>query len=167
MYFGPADQVLFPLMVHSNAEAGEALTFRYYHAATGVTYQVEESIVFEKDMVHGDALEAVALHVDRSTGTEAVSVQNKIIRDVQSRMHAWPNPFTGNLNITFTIPEADDVRLEIYDIYGNLVERIASGIFGAGEHTITWNADNLSPGTLFIKLSAGDRQEYKRIMHVE
>ncbi|MDT8433030.1 MAG: M6 family metalloprotease domain-containing protein, partial [Bacteroidales bacterium] len=164
MYFGPADQVLFPLMVHSNAKAGEALTFRYYHAASGISYKVEESIEFEKDMVAGDALQAVELHADMSSGAEAVTIQDKNARDIAPSMHAWPNPFSGKVNIAFTVPEVREVRLEIYDIYGSLVEEVTRGIFGAGAHRVTWQSEDRAPGTYYMKFSAGDRQVYKRII---
>jgi M6 family metalloprotease-like protein len=167
MYFAPADQVLFPMIVHSNTETGEVITFRYYHAATGTTYLVEENIVFEKHMVLGDALEAMELQADMTSGVETVSIQDEDPMSLTTRLDAWPNPFSGQVNITFSVQENTFVRLEIYDIYGNLVELLTSNTYGAGDHDITWRPVDRAPGTWFMKLSTGDRHIYKRIIHVE
>lgn len=166
MFFGPADQVLFPLMIHSNTEEGEVVNFRYYHAVTGKTYEIEEDIAFESQMVLGDALETIALHADMVSGSDLTRIDEDFM---QSRTHlkAWPNPFSGQVHIRFTVPGQSQVSLEIYDIYGSLQEVLTRDSYAAGDHSITWQPAEKSAGTWFLKLSAGDRHIYKRIIHVE
>ena len=51
-----------------------------------------------------------------------------------------PNPFTSTTTIHFNIPNRSDVRVRIYDMDGKIVSTLADGMYGPGEHTVTWNA---------------------------
>ncbi len=51
-----------------------------------------------------------------------------------------PNPFNPSTTISFTLPEAAAVNLDIYDVSGHLVARLLDGErFGAGMHRVEWN----------------------------
>jgi hypothetical protein len=66
----------------------------------------------------------------------------------------YPNPFNAKTMINFALPTASDVKVQIYSITGQLVESI-SGQYEAGNHSITWDASNVSSGVYFYKVSAG------------
>ena len=53
---------------------------------------------------------------------------------------AYPNPFTDDLTIAFTVPTAQHVRIEIYDLQGARLATIADGKYPPGEHTAIWTA---------------------------
>ena len=67
----------------------------------------------------------------------------------------YPNPFNARTQIGVALPEASDVNVDIYSITGQLVETI-SGYYEAGNHSITWNASDVSSGIYFYKVTAGD-----------
>jgi hypothetical protein len=73
-----------------------------------------------------------------------------------------PNPFAPSTNISFYLPEAGAVRLEIFDAAGRLVHTPIDGRFlPAGLHTIEWGGANrggsrLSSGVYMYRLSAGE-----------
>lgn len=161
MYFEPSGEVVFPLMVHSNAPSGETLSFRYYQASSGKTYTVNEQVGFERNMLLGDALDALVLTVDMVSGIDEPSLA------FEPRLGAWPNPFSGSVTIDFILPVHQQTLLEVYDIYGNLVEVIAEGEYSSGAHEINWQPRENTPGTWFLKLSTGGCQLYKRIIYVE
>jgi len=56
----------------------------------------------------------------------------------------YPNPFNPWTRITFAIPEADDVRLEILNILGRQVDMLVDNYLPAGYHSIYW--DGLDSG---------------------
>jgi len=57
----------------------------------------------------------------------------------------YPNPFNPTTNIRFQLPEKSEITLKIYDMRGNLVDTPAlKTSFDAGEHDITWTAQNVS-----------------------
>jgi len=50
-----------------------------------------------------------------------------------------PNPFVGSTQIAFGLPQAQEVRLAIYDVSGRLVRELVSGEQVAGEHPVMWD----------------------------
>ena len=50
-----------------------------------------------------------------------------------------PNPFNPRTSIRFYLPERGSVELEVYDVSGALVRRLASGHFDSGSHTVDWD----------------------------
>lgn len=68
----------------------------------------------------------------------------------------FPNPFNPNTRISFSLPKAGEIKLEIYSALGQLLKTIAGGNFPAGEHTINFNAGNLASGVYFYMLTAGE-----------
>lgn len=50
-----------------------------------------------------------------------------------------PNPFNPETNIPFDLPEAAQVRLELYDMSGRLVRVLAEGEKPAGSHLLRWD----------------------------
>lgn len=67
----------------------------------------------------------------------------------------YPNPFNARTQISFALPEAGDVSIEIYSVTGQLVETI-SGNFEAGNHSVSWDASQVASGVYFYRLTAGD-----------
>jgi hypothetical protein len=67
----------------------------------------------------------------------------------------YPNPFNPVTTISYVLPKAMHVRLEIYDITGRLVETLVDSPELSGEHQVQWNARGMSSGVYFYKLSSG------------
>jgi hypothetical protein len=54
-------------------------------------------------------------------------------------MPASPNPFTGQTALSFSLPEAANVVLAVYNVNGQLVRTLESGQVSAGNHKVTWD----------------------------
>ncbi len=54
-------------------------------------------------------------------------------------MGSYPNPFNPAATIRFSLPEAGNVRLMVYDIMGREVIRLVDGSMDPGWQTIIWN----------------------------
>jgi len=61
----------------------------------------------------------------------------------------YPNPFNGETVFTFPIPDGAKVRLEIYNLRGQLVEALYPA---ANQQQITWEPGEISAGIYFVKL---------------
>lgn len=74
----------------------------------------------------------------------------------------YPNPFNPTTNIRFAIPQEGKVRLEVYDIQGQLVNSlIDSEVMNAGSYQVDWNGkDNtgtrVSSGIYFARLTTAN-----------
>jgi hypothetical protein len=51
----------------------------------------------------------------------------------------FPNPFTDQTTIQYSIVDAGDVELKVFDITGREVTTLASGFLDAGEFTAVWD----------------------------
>jgi hypothetical protein len=75
----------------------------------------------------------------------------------------YPNPFNAKTSITYQVPKASDVKLEVYNLTGQKVATLVNGIQTAGRHVVTWDASEAASGIYFYKLSAGDHTSMKRM----
>ena len=66
----------------------------------------------------------------------------------------YPNPFNPSTTIEYSLNATSKVKLEIYDLLGRLVERIADKAESASTKRVVWNAKNLSGGVYIIKMEA-------------
>ncbi|MEM1054456.1 MAG: T9SS type A sorting domain-containing protein [Bacteroidota bacterium] len=66
-----------------------------------------------------------------------------------------PNPLRASTTLSFRVPEAQHVRLEVLDALGRLVATPASRAFAGGSHTVSWDAGRLRSGVYTVRLSAG------------
>lgn len=67
---------------------------------------------------------------------------------------AWPNPSSGATQIYTLLPQASDVRIEIYSNTGILITSQDLGMQASGDFTYTWNAD-VPAGIYFCKVIGG------------
>ena len=75
-----------------------------------------------------------------------------------------PNPFNLSTSIKFSIPEAMDVNLAVYDLLGRQVEVLIQEKMSAGTHHVIFNAKDLSSGIFFVRLTAGELTILRRMV---
>ena len=68
----------------------------------------------------------------------------------------YPNPFNATTVLSYQLPVASHVRLNVYDMAGRLVETLVDGRRSAGVHELTWDASDLPSGVYFAMLQAAD-----------
>jgi hypothetical protein len=77
----------------------------------------------------------------------------------------YPNPFNPSTTIKFRVPETSKISLRVYNILGQLVTTLVDNqVVGVGEHTVNWDASNLSSGIYFYELRADNRVQTKKMM---
>ncbi|MCP4583727.1 MAG: T9SS type A sorting domain-containing protein [candidate division Zixibacteria bacterium] len=75
----------------------------------------------------------------------------------------YPNPFNAITSIRYYLPVKSNVAVDIFDLLGQKVVSIIAGEQGAGEHSLTWNANDQPSGIYFYRIQAGDNTEIKAI----
>lgn len=78
----------------------------------------------------------------------------------------YPNPFNPVTTIQFSLPQSSDVRLEIYNSTGQLVEVLVDGRRAAGTHALSWDAGRRASGTYFYRLLTPGFQETRKMVLV-
>ena len=64
----------------------------------------------------------------------------------------YPNPFNPSTTLAFTLPEAQHVRLSVFDMQGRQITELLNQQMGAGRHTVQFDATNLSSGTYMYRV---------------
>ena len=71
------------------------------------------------------------------------------------RLATYPNPFNSDLSIQYDLPERGSVELAIYNLLGERVELLVSGMKEAGSHTAYWRP-NVTSGIYFVRMTPLD-----------
>jgi hypothetical protein len=83
----------------------------------------------------------------------AVSVEDDLNNMTYNLRQNYPNPFNPSTTISFSMPEAANVKLTIINMLGQVVAELINGSLSAGEHSFNFNAGNLPSGTYFYRLA--------------
>lgn len=68
----------------------------------------------------------------------------------------FPNPFNSQTTISFQLPEKMHVTLKVYDLLGREVALLFEGLLPEGEHSVQFDAQDLTGGVYFYRLEAGE-----------
>lgn len=98
----------------------------------------------------------------RPEPTEAVRVTGTV-----AFRNIYPNPFTARTNVQLYMPRAGQVSVKVYNVAGALVETLADGEYGAGEHSIAFAAKQLPAGTYFVRAVAGGQKVARAVVLIK
>ncbi len=79
----------------------------------------------------------------------------------------YPNPFNPSTTIGFSLPNRSSATLEIYNILGQSVERLHTGVLPAGDHKFSWDASRYPSGVYFYRLKSSLGVLTKRMILVK
>ena len=64
----------------------------------------------------------------------------------------YPNPFNPSTVISFSLPQASDVRLDVFNLLGQQVALLVNERVQSGTHSVKFDAGNLSSGIYIYRL---------------
>lgn len=76
----------------------------------------------------------------------------------------YPNPFNPETTIEYTLPIAVQVKIEVYNLLGQVIEVLVDAEQEAGYHSVQWDASDLASGVYFYRLTAGNFTDSKRMV---
>ncbi|MEM6645237.1 MAG: FlgD immunoglobulin-like domain containing protein [Bacteroidota bacterium] len=84
----------------------------------------------------------------------------------------YPNPFNPTTLISYSLPQASAVTLQVFDINGRLVQTLVNGSQEAGRYKVEWNGRNMSgaqvaSGLYIYRVQADNFSAVKRMMLVK
>jgi hypothetical protein len=90
-----------------------------------------------------------------------------IIPEVFELFQNYPNPFNPTTNIRFALPNASEVKIEVFNILGQSVAAILDEKKPAGYHTIFFDARNLASGLYFYQIKTDNKREIKKMLLIK
>ena len=96
----------------------------------------------------------------------ATPILNQVLEDF-SIIKIFPNPFNSSTQIIFDVPYESDIKLQIYNLNGQLIETLANKTLAGGRHMLNWNAEKYASGAYFLKMNAENFNQTKKIILIK
>lgn len=77
---------------------------------------------------------------------------------------AFPNPFNNSTTIAYSLPQAGNVRLTVFDITGRQAAILKEAHSQPGAFDLTWNAEGLASGVYFVQLQQAEMRTVKKVV---
>lgn len=94
----------------------------------------------------------------------SVERENSGIPETFTLSQNYPNPFNPSTKINFSVPEASNVALVVYDITGRQLEVLVKEYLDAGNYTATFNGANYASGVYFYRLETNGFVQVKKMI---
>ncbi|MCB1185117.1 T9SS type A sorting domain-containing protein, partial [bacterium] len=131
---------------------------------TGDLFVVRGAGAVALDQLHVTArsIENKDLEVSLSQGTGTLTPR------VFNLNANYPNPFNPMTKISFSLPEAQNVRLNVYSLDGRLVAKLLNETRGPGLHEVVWTGRNddghaVASGVYFYRIDAGPYSQVRKM----
>ena len=102
-----------------------------------------------------------------TTTTAVAEIDSKVPQEFHISYN-YPNPFNPSTSIRYALPEAEHVKVTIYDINGREVTQLVDNYQSAGTYVVTWNGKNnsgsqVSSGIYMYRIQAGNFIETRKM----
>jgi len=80
-------------------------------------------------------------------------------------LSAYPNPFTDNTTISFTVPDMNGTTVELYNLKGQKVQELFNGMTDKNNvYTIDLKSSQLQTGVYMVRLTTGSEMRYIKLI---
>ena len=95
----------------------------------------------------------------------SVELAGSTLLPEQIKLHpAYPNPFNATVTLHFELPDAQMIKLDIFDLQGRHVAALLNDLQCPGNHSVTWNAGDAASGLYVVQLNTGNRFQTQKIL---
>ncbi|MCB9210444.1 MAG: T9SS type A sorting domain-containing protein [Ignavibacteriales bacterium] len=97
---------------------------------------------------------------------EELFEDNLVLNDIELWQN-YPNPFNSQTNILFYLNEADDIKISLFSINGELLKVLADKKYEAGIHEIKTTLNNISSGLYLYELRTSSNRKVKTMVYIK
>jgi hypothetical protein len=76
----------------------------------------------------------------------------------------YPNPFNPLTMIEYSVPNVSKVRVEVFNVLGQVVKVLVDGQQEPGNYTVRWDGTEVASGVYFYRMSADNFTATKRMV---
>ena len=111
------------------------------------------------DLIMGGDFDRVDFVEGTTVGVtnESIPAQSFVLRQ------NYPNPFSTETTVSFSLQREDTVRLTIYDLTGREVQVVTNRSFARGDHNLTVDAELFPSGTYIYRLETSQHTVSKQM----
>ena len=152
------DEINAKLTFDSLESIPEGYEFTLTDKATGTAITIDNNTVLDVALSSATPREyeltatAISTGIDESGRPTAFGITGTM-----------PNPFNPVVTIAYSLEEYRNMRLNIYNISGQLVETLVDGSIEAGRHSVVWNAAGHASGTYIVSLETQGKRDIRKI----
>ena len=95
-----------------------------------------------------------------------------VLPNEYSLKRPFPNPFNPTTTLSFDLPEAAPVTLQIYDILGRKVWEYEQNSFNTGSYEIVWDGSNnygqqVAAGVYIIRMTTPEFSSQQKVVYLK
>lgn len=145
------------ILIDANLPSSNPITqtgsFNYSNAAT--LGNDENALLIYDSLVTNQYYQEFAKRYALAGGSLSVERISAEIPEEFMLFQNYPNPFNPTTKIRFTVPYGSQVRVEVYNTLGQLVELLDDNYRTAGTYEVNFDAGSLPSGIYLYKIKAG------------
>ncbi len=92
-----------------------------------------------------------------------VKFNTSILSPIELKQN-YPNPFNPTTNISYKIPNSNEVKIIIYNSLGQIVKTLVNEFQKRGSYKIQFDGSNLSSGIYFYQIKTDNYQNVKKML---
>ncbi len=149
-----------PWVFNINSE-GELIWETVYDVSGGTSIELiedaEQNLIVCGQIRVSNVGHGLLMKLENSYDTSAVPDVDNQIAEALPTISILPNPCQSATMVSFDLPEARNIKAEVYDVDGRLVRTLIDSYENAGRINIQWNGkdnrnESVSPGIYFVRM---------------
>lgn len=152
-------------LIDNGTTSGTQISYTYtdtevYHQAR-YYYWLEDRNLIGESSYHGPLM--VFIHAEgEEPEIPAIPVETKLFS-------AFPNPFNPSTNLRYSMKEAGDVRIEVYNVKGQILKTFESNHNQPGYYQVNWDGRDANgrlagTGVYFYRMISGKYSSTKKMV---
>jgi hypothetical protein len=138
------------------AAVGDTIEVIVYDETGNELYRVRNYTVTADEIVASLAWIDINLSIAVPESEETISLPQAF-----GLLQNFPNPFNASTILRYQLREASEVKLRVYNLFGQEVRRLVDGKVKSGTHSVLWDGRDSSgrdvaSGVYLYKMRAGD-----------
>ena len=124
-----------------------------------------DKIVF--DNLIPQTIQGIIKMSTNSVFAKEIEESNEIVPTEYALEQNYPNPFNPSTAINYSIPEAGNVELKVYDILGNEVATLVNEAEESGNHTVLFDASKFASGVYIYTLRTNNFVQTRKMLMIK
>lgn len=146
--------------------------FRYYnYESKAPTRVINDYLVFHQSaqVFQARDLDFTQNELYYSISFNKTGTQTEMTPTISCLEGNYPNPFNPTTTIKYNIAQKEHIKLQIFNVKGQMINELINDEIEAGFHKVVWNGDDhlgnqVASGVYFYKLETSSHSEMRKML---